>query len=90
MLADVIQREAFEFWDDETFVGYADELRQAASDVAAAAAADNYDAGPRRDRPRDESVCKLPRRLSRLDSLERDYASIQLNRHQHRCVLRLL
>jgi Cytochrome C' len=44
MLANVIRREAFEFSDDETFVGYADELRQAASEVSAAAADGNYDA----------------------------------------------
>jgi cytochrome c556 len=42
MLAEVIHREGFEFWDDETFAEYAEKLRQAASDVAAAAAADNY------------------------------------------------
>jgi hypothetical protein len=43
MLAEVIHREAFEFWDDETFVGYANDLQQAASDVAAAATADDYE-----------------------------------------------
>ena len=43
MLADVIHREAFEYSDDETFVGYADDLRQAASDVSAAAAAGNFE-----------------------------------------------
>jgi hypothetical protein len=43
VLADVIRREAFEFSDDETFVGYADELRQAASDVSAAAEAGDFE-----------------------------------------------
>jgi cytochrome c556 len=43
LLADVIHREAFEYWDDETFAGYATDQRQSAADVAAAAASDNYD-----------------------------------------------
>jgi hypothetical protein len=42
MLADAIHREAFEYWDDETFADFADDLRRAATDVAAATAADNY------------------------------------------------
>jgi len=42
LLAEVIHREAFEFWDDETFVDYAIALRQAATDTAAAAASDNF------------------------------------------------
>ncbi len=43
LLAEVIHREEFEFCDDETFVGYANELRQAASDVSAAATAGNFE-----------------------------------------------
>jgi hypothetical protein len=43
VLADVIHRESFEYWDDETFVGYAGELRDAATDVSAAAAANNFE-----------------------------------------------
>jgi hypothetical protein len=43
LLAEVIHREEFEFWDDETFVGYANELRQAASAVSAAAASNNFE-----------------------------------------------
>lgn len=42
LLASVIHRNAYEFSDDETFTGYANELQQAASDVAAAAAADDF------------------------------------------------
>jgi hypothetical protein len=44
LLADVIHRESFEYWDDETFADYAGELRDAASDVSAAAAANDFDA----------------------------------------------
>jgi hypothetical protein len=43
VLADVIHRESFEYWDDETFVGYAGELRDAATNVSAAAAANNFE-----------------------------------------------
>lgn len=43
LLADVIHREAFKYWDDETFSGYANDLRQSASDISAAAASDNYE-----------------------------------------------
>ncbi len=43
LLADVIHRESFEYWDDETFVGHAGELRDAATDVSVAAAANNFD-----------------------------------------------
>jgi hypothetical protein len=37
MLADVIAREGFDYWDDDQFAGYATELQQAATAVAAAA-----------------------------------------------------
>jgi hypothetical protein len=43
-LAEVIHREEYEFWDDETFVGYASELGAAATDLARAAAEDDYEA----------------------------------------------
>lgn len=42
LIADVIHREAFEYWDDETYAGYAKELKQSATDVAAAAESGNY------------------------------------------------
>ncbi len=43
VLADVIGREGFEYWEDEEYAQYARELRQAAADVAAAAELENYD-----------------------------------------------
>jgi hypothetical protein len=43
MLAEVIHREAYEYWDDESFAEYARELRDAAIDTAAAAEADDFD-----------------------------------------------
>ncbi len=43
MLAEVIHREAFEFSDDDTYVGYAHDLEQAESDVSKAAATGNYE-----------------------------------------------
>jgi hypothetical protein len=43
MLAEVVHREAFEYWDDDTFVGYAGDLRDAAIEVSAAAAANNLE-----------------------------------------------
>jgi hypothetical protein len=43
LLASVIHRPSYEFSDDETFVGYASELQQAASDVAAATEMNNFD-----------------------------------------------
>ena len=51
MLADVIHREAFEYWDDETFVGFADELRKSATDISTAAGCRQLRAGPQRDQP---------------------------------------
>jgi cytochrome c556 len=39
----VIHRPSYEFSDDETFVGYAGDLQQAASDVAAAAESNNFE-----------------------------------------------
>jgi Cytochrome C' len=42
MIADVIGREGFEFWDDETYAGFARELKQSATDIAAAAERGNY------------------------------------------------
>jgi cytochrome c' len=43
LLAEIIHREAFEFSDDETFSGYASDLRQAASDTSAGARDDNFE-----------------------------------------------
>jgi hypothetical protein len=43
MLAEVIQREAYEFSDDDTYVGFAKVLEQAAVDMSAAAATGNYE-----------------------------------------------
>jgi hypothetical protein len=43
MLADVIGREGFDYWDEEEYSTYARELKQSASDVAAAADQDNFD-----------------------------------------------
>ena len=43
MLADVIAREGFEYWDDETFGSYAAELRGAANDISIATETENYD-----------------------------------------------
>lgn len=43
MLAEVIQREAYEYSDDETYVGYATELQQAADDLSTAATGGNYE-----------------------------------------------
>jgi hypothetical protein len=42
LLANVIHRREYEYWDDDTFAGYANDLQKAASDVAAAAASENY------------------------------------------------
>lgn len=42
LIAEVIHQPDYEFSDDETFVGYADDLRRAASDVSAAATANNF------------------------------------------------
>jgi hypothetical protein len=42
-IADIIAREGFEFWDDEQYAKYAHELRQAATDVSAAAEHDNFE-----------------------------------------------
>ena len=41
-IADVIGREGFDYWDDEQYAAYARELRQSASDVAAAAEQNNF------------------------------------------------
>lgn len=43
LLANVIRREAFEYWDDETFADYAIDLQQAATDISSATDADNYE-----------------------------------------------
>ena len=43
VFADVIGREGFEYWDDEQYAQYARELRQAASDIAAAVELENYE-----------------------------------------------
>lgn len=42
LLASVIQRQAYEYSDDETFVGFANELQRAATDVAAAAESNHF------------------------------------------------
>ena len=42
-IADIIRREGFEYWDDEQYANFARELRQAATDVAAAAELDNFE-----------------------------------------------
>jgi hypothetical protein len=42
-LADVITREGYEFWDDDTYTNYARELKQSGLDLAAAIDLDNYD-----------------------------------------------
>jgi hypothetical protein len=44
LLANVIDREEFDFWDDETFRGYSHDLGSAASELARAAADGNYEA----------------------------------------------
>ena len=44
LLAEVIAREEYEFWDDDTFVDYSHELGAAAGDLARAADGVNYDA----------------------------------------------
>ncbi len=44
LLAEVIRREEYEYWDDETFNEYAGELGAAAADLSRAAADKNYDA----------------------------------------------
>lgn len=43
LLANVIHLGEYEYWDDETFAGLAQELQQAAIDATAAAASDNFD-----------------------------------------------
>ncbi|HVT28334.1 MAG TPA: hypothetical protein VHE81_10010 [Lacipirellulaceae bacterium] len=42
-IADIIGHEGYEYWDDESYAKFARSLRQAASDVAAAVDADNYE-----------------------------------------------
>lgn len=42
LIAEVIHQPHYEFSDDETFVGYADDLRQAAGEVSSAATANNF------------------------------------------------
>ena len=42
-IADVVSREGFDYWDDEQYAAYARELREAASDVAAAVELDNFE-----------------------------------------------
>jgi hypothetical protein len=43
MLADVIGREGFDYWDDDEYAALARALREAATDVSAAAALNNYE-----------------------------------------------
>jgi len=42
-IADIIGREGFDYWDDEQYAGFARELRQAATDVAAAVELGNFE-----------------------------------------------
>jgi hypothetical protein len=42
MIADVISREGFDFADDESYAGFAKELKQSAIDIATATDQDNY------------------------------------------------
>jgi hypothetical protein len=42
VIADVISREGFDYSDDEQYAGYANELKQSATDIAAAAEDNNY------------------------------------------------
>jgi soluble cytochrome b562 len=44
LLADVIHREEYDYWDDETFRGYSHDLGSAASELIRAAADGNYEA----------------------------------------------
>jgi hypothetical protein len=41
-IADVIGREGFDYWDDEQYAAYARELKQSATDMAAAADQENF------------------------------------------------
>jgi hypothetical protein len=43
LLANVIHRGEYEYWDDETFAGFAHELQQAAIDASNAATSENFD-----------------------------------------------
>jgi hypothetical protein len=45
LLADVIGREGFEYWDDAEYANYARELREAVGELAAAVKLKNYDQG---------------------------------------------
>jgi hypothetical protein len=42
MLAEVVHRKEYEYWDDESFVEYAVELRDAATEASSAAEADDF------------------------------------------------
>ena len=44
ILSEVIQREAYDYWDDEKFRAHADELRAAMKELSKAAGESNYDA----------------------------------------------
>jgi cytochrome c556 len=44
LLAELIHREDYEFWDDESFRDYAEQLGEAAEDLSQAAADGNYEA----------------------------------------------
>jgi hypothetical protein len=43
-LAEVIRRPQYEYWDDETFIGYARDLQSAATELSRAAATQDYNA----------------------------------------------
>ena len=64
-IADIIGREGFEFWDDESYAKCAHDLRQAATDVSAAVETDNFEQAQQAEQPHDEGLRRLPRRLSR-------------------------
>lgn len=42
-IADIIGREGFEYWDDDTYAQFARDLKQSASDISAAVELDNFE-----------------------------------------------
>jgi hypothetical protein len=42
-IAHIVTQNGYEYWDDETYAGYARELQASETDLATAAASDNYD-----------------------------------------------
>jgi hypothetical protein len=43
LIAEVVGREGFDFWDEEDYAGHARELRRAAGDISTAVEQDNYE-----------------------------------------------